>query len=264
MNDFSDASWFSLEQSIKDGNVIPVIGPDALMVEFKDQPDTSPEPFYRLVTADLLKTFQIEPQAEILEHTWALHKAVTAILAKKSGPGIEQRIRREVSRLVAHYSNLVQPAESLRLLVGIRAFTLYVSLTPDNLLERAMALSENSRKVRVSTFSPRDASESVADLSRLSHGERGIFQILGTCTNVGSGFAIHEEDALEYLFRLQSDAARRFANILSELRRRELLFIGCNFPDWSGRTMLRLVNDNRLFAKDTQEFLCPAKNSAVI
>lgn len=213
MNDFSDANWFSLEQSIKDGNVIPVIGPDALMVEFKDQPGSSPEPFYRLVATDLLKTFKIEPKAEILDHTWALYKGVTAILANKSGPGIEQRIRREVSRFVAHYSNIVQPAESLRLLVGIPAFTLFVSLTPDNLLERAMALSENSQEVRVSTFSPRDASVSLADLSVLRQGERGIFQILGSCTNVGSGFAMHEEDALEYLYRLQSDYARRFSNM---------------------------------------------------
>jgi len=262
VNDFSDGNWFYLEQSIKDGNVIPVIGPDALMVEFKDQPGSSPKPFYRLVTADLLKTFQIEPQTEILDHTWALHKAVTAILENKSGRGIEQSIRREVSRLIAHYNNIVQPAESLRLLVGIPAFTLFVSLTPDKMLEHAMVPSDDFQEIRVSTFSPRDASESLADFSRLRQGERGIFQILGSCTNVGSGFAMYEEDALEYLYRLQSDSARRFSSILSELRRRDKLLIGCNFPDWLGRAMLRLVNDNRLYAKDTSEFLCPSANDA--
>ena len=260
MNDFSDANWFYLEQSIKEGNVIPVIGPDALMVELKDQPGSSPEPFYRLVAADLLKKFQVEPQAEILEHTWALHKAVTAILVNKSGD--DKQMRREVSRLVAYHSERVQPAESLRQLVGIRAFTLFVSLTPDNLLERAMTTADDSQSVHVSTFSPRDASESVADLPRLRQGERGIFQILGSCTNVGMGFVMHEEDALEHLYRLQTDAARRFTNILSELRRRDKLLIGCNFPDWLGRAMLRLLNDHGLYAKDTSEFLCPCANDA--
>lgn len=253
MNDFNDTNWFSLEQSIKGGNVIPVIGPDALLVEHESQT----LPFYQLVTADLLKNFQIEPQPEILQQTWSLHKAVSIILTNKSGPGIEQRIRREISRLVAHYSERVQPAASLRLLANIRAFTLYVSLTPDNLLERTMTASDQSPAIRISTFSPRDASESLADLSTLRQGERGIFQMLGSCTNIGSGFAMHEEDALEYLYQLQSNAARRFSGILSELRRRDKLFINCNFPDWLGRAMLRLVNENRLYAKETQEFLCP-------
>ena len=259
MNEFSDANWYTLEQSIREGNVIPIIGPDALMVEFKNQTGSSPVPFYRLVIADLLKSFQVKPQAEIIEHTWALHKAVTAILANKSGQGIEQRIRREVSRLIAYYSELVQPAESLRRLGNIQAFSLYVSLTPDNLLERAMAPVDGSAGVRTSTFSPRVASESLADIPLLRQGERGIFQILGSNTNVNN-FAVHEEDTLEYLYLLQSGAPRCFANILSQLRQRDKLLIGCNFPDWLGRAMLRLVNDNRLYAKDTQEFLCPSAN----
>ncbi|WP_036307182.1 toll/interleukin-1 receptor domain-containing protein [Methyloglobulus morosus] len=263
LNGLSDANWFSLEQSIEAGNVIPVVGPDALMVEIKDKNgDISTESFYRLVTLDLLKAFQLDHQPELLDHTWSLHKAVTAILTNKSGPGIEQRVRREVSRLITYYSEASRPAESLRLLAGIPTFSLFVSLTPDNLLQRAMTTSEGATEVCISAFSPRDASESVADLSILRQGERGIFQILGACTNVGSGFAMHEEDAVEYLYRLHSDSARRFGNILSELRRRDLLFIGCNFPDWLGRTMLRLVNDNRFYAKDTQEFLCPSVSDA--
>lgn len=262
-SEFNDANWFSLEQSIKDGNIIPIVGPDALMVVLEDQAGSElPVPFYRLVAADLLKAFQIEPQPDILEHTWALHKAITAILTNKSGPGIEQRVRREVSRLVAYHSERVRPAASLRQLVGVGGFTLFVSLTPDNLLERAMASADDSPKVRLNAFSPRDASESLADLSMLRQGERGIFQIFGSCGNVGSGFAMHEEDTLEYLYRLQSDAARRFSSILSELRRHDKLLIGCNFPDWLGRAMLRLVNDNRFFAKDTTEFLLPNGNDA--
>lgn len=259
VNDFSDADWYCLEQSIEDGNVIPIIGPAALEVEFEDeQASGRTVPFYRLVTEDLLKTFQVERRPELLNGTWILHKAVTAILASKSGSGIEQRIRREVSRLVSHYSAKVKPAESLRRLAGIGQFSLFVSLTPDNLLARAMRESRAARQVHVSTFSPRDASESIADLSVLRQGESGVFHLLGSCETTASGFAIHEEDALENLFRLQSDAARRFSNVLAELRRRDKLFIGCDFPDWLGRTMLRLVNDNRLFAKHTQDFLCPS------
>ncbi len=65
MNGCSDANWFSLEQCCQDGNVIPSVGPDALMVEYEGQT----VPFYRLVTKDLLRNFQIEPDPEILQHT---------------------------------------------------------------------------------------------------------------------------------------------------------------------------------------------------
>ncbi|SFK13090.1 hypothetical protein SAMN05216302_100158 [Nitrosomonas aestuarii] len=189
-----------------------------------------------------------------------MHRAVASILVEKSSPRIEQTIRREVSRLVAHYSDIVEPAESLRLLAGIRAFTLFVSLTPDNLFERVMRTANPSCVIKTSSYSPRDASESLSDLL-LRQGECGIFQMLGSCTQVGSGFAIHEEDTLEHLYRLQSDGTRRLTTILSELRRRDKLLINCNFPDWFGRAMLRLINDNRLYTTDkaTWEFLCPLR-----
>ena len=121
-----------------------------------------------------------------------------------------------------------------------------------------MQTSNPSSKIHTRSFSPRDASESLSDLI-LRQGERGIFQMLGSCTSIGSGFAIHEEDTLEHLYKLQSDGTRRLATILSELRRRDKLLINCNFPDWFGRAMLRLVNDNRLYTTDkaTMEFLCP-------
>lgn len=260
---FNEADWFSLEQSIKDENIIPIIGPDALQVEYQDQ-EGNPHigPFYRLVAADLLKAFRLEPADEILEDTWTLHKAVNAVLTQKGKAGIEQQIRRQVSRLIAHHSEQVKPAESLVQLAGIKVFNLFVSLTPDNLLERAMALGDNSAALRVNAFSPRDASESLAELNLLQPGERGVFQLFGTVSNTAGGFAIHEEDTLEYLYLLQSAASRRFATLLSELRRRDKLLIGCNFPDWLGRAMLRLINDNRFYAKETSEFLLPQVNDA--
>lgn len=110
-------------------------------------------------------------------------------------------------------------------------FTLYISLTPDNLLQQAMQRSDPSTPVRVIEFSPRSASESIADLTLPHPGERVIFQMLGSCSNGGIGFAIHEEHVLEYCYHLQTEAAR-------------------------------LVTNERLYVADktTQEFLYPHAN----
>ncbi len=260
MNELYEDNWKQLKKSILGGNIIiPVIGPGALMVVFKDDPDSIPKPFYQLVSEELMMKFQVDPQPEILTHTWSLHKAVTAILTNRKGT--EREIRNKVSTLIDDYSERVQPAESLLQLVKIQSFTLLISLTPDNLLERAMKAFDDTKSVLVSSYSPKIDTESLADLPRLRPGERGIFKILGTNDNVNN-FAMHEEDALEYLYQLQSGASSRFASILPVLRRRDKLLIGCNFPDWLGRAMLRLVNNNRLYAKDTFEFLSPSANDA--
>jgi hypothetical protein len=176
MDNFLDTNWYTLENSIKDGNIIPVIGPDALMVVYEDQDGSKQtQPFYRLVAADLLKTFQVEASTEILDDTWSLHKVVSTILASKGGSGIEQRIRREISRLASYYLNQCEPAESLKSLSNIQAFSFFVSLTPDNLLEKTMGTPDINNNVRVCTFSPRDASETLDKLDYLRQGERGIF-----------------------------------------------------------------------------------------
>ena len=253
VNGSKDANWFALEQSAKSGNVVPIIGPDALMVEYAGKT----LPFYRLIAAELLASFQLDPDPKIVKQTWCLHHAVSEIL--RHAPGVEQRISRQIRLLVDQYSNAVQPAKSLCLLANIPTFTLYISLTPDNLLQQAMQRSDPSTPVRVIEFSPRSASESIADLTLPPPGERVIFQMLGSCSNGGIGFAIHEEHVLEYCYHLQTEAARRFTDILSGLRRRDKLLIHCNFPDWLGRSLLRLVTNERLYVADktTQEFLCP-------
>lgn len=260
---FDSADWDLLIQALEDGNVIPVIGPDALVVEYTDLDGNSQtQPFYRLIATDLLNLHQLPLDSDLLNQTWVLHKAVNLVLAKEGGQKIEQRIRREVSRFIAQRSAQVKPAASLRQLACIGAFNLFVSLTPDDLLKRAMANDDDAADIRVNSFSPRDASESLADLSPTRQGERSIFQPLGAYGNVASGFAIHEEDTLEHLYRLQTDAARRFNDLLYELRHRDKLLIGCNFPDWLGRAMLRLFNDERFYSKNNWEFLIPHSGDA--
>ena len=76
VNGFKDANWFALEQSAKSGNVVPIIGSDALMIEYAGKT----LPFYRLIAAELLASFQLDPDRKIVEQTWCLHHAVSEIL----------------------------------------------------------------------------------------------------------------------------------------------------------------------------------------
>ncbi|WP_150047923.1 MULTISPECIES: toll/interleukin-1 receptor domain-containing protein [Methylomonas] len=256
---FADADWLALEQSLSEGNVIPVIGPDALLVEYADAAGiVQTAPFYRLIACDLLQTFGMDAEAAGLQQTWALHKAVDWILASQQGRRVEDRIRREISRLIGQYAGQVRLADSLQRLAEVGAFSLYVSLTPDNLLERALQSGESGPSVPGNSFSLRDSSAALAGMHALQPGRLGVFQMLGNSANFIGGFAIHEEDTLEYLYRLQSNPAGPFKTLLAEMQRRDKLLIGCNLPDWFGRALIRLLNDERLYSKATFEYLSPS------
>jgi len=256
---FADADWLALEQSLSEGNVIPVIGPDALLVEYADAAGMlQTEPFYRLIARDLLQTFGMDVEPAGLHQTWVLHKAVDWILARQQGRRVEDRIRREISRLIGQYAGQVRLADSLQRLVEVGAFSLYVSLTPDNLLERALQSGDREPGVPSNSFSLRDSSATLAGMHALQPGRLGVFQMLGNSANFIGGFAIHEEDTLEYLYRLQSNPAGPFKTLLADMQRRDKLLIGCNLPDWFGRALIRLLNDERLYSKGTFEYLSPS------
>src|SRR4030095_2886798 len=64
------------------------------------------------------------------------------------------------------------------------------------------------------------------------------------------GFALTEEDRVEFMCHLQSNI-RRPEMLFDELRTRHLLFLGNRFPDWFGRLFLRALKGTR-FSEETE------------
>jgi hypothetical protein len=102
------------------------------------------------------------------------------------------------------------------------------------------------------------ASREEVDIPPARAGCICIHHLLGRVNtdSANADFAIHEEDALEYLYRIR-DIDRSAKELFTRLRRDHRLFLGCSLPDWMGRGLLRLVNDQRLSADERQsEFFC--------
>ncbi len=59
-------------------------------------------------------------------------------------------------------------------------------------------------------------------------------------------FAIHDEDVLEYAHNIIADGSHAPTAFLGALRDRSLLIVGCNFPDWLSRFVLRATRKGRL------------------
>jgi hypothetical protein len=239
-------SWYGLIEQMKEGKVIPVIGPELLEVTMPNADGTVVEaPFYRVVAEKLCAQYGVAYQELEARPGWDLHVASAAVIAETK-ENVE-KVRRTAARIINTLAANASIAPALRVLAQIGAFDLFVCLTCDDFLANLIP------DAHVATFSPRAATDSTVDIPPPRAGQRSIFRLLGGSANTTS-FAIHEEDVLEYLFALQSGASRRLPVVLSEMRRRDLLFVGCSLPDWIGRNLLRLCSDDRLFTKSKQEF----------
>jgi hypothetical protein len=88
-----------------------------------------------------------------------------------------------------------------------------------------------------------------------------VFYLFGKA-DVSPFFAIHDEDALEFPYTLQ--AGNGPERMFSQLRSRNLLFIGCSFADWLSRFFLRLSSSERLFSdqRTKKEFFAGEETSA--
>jgi hypothetical protein len=146
-------------------------------------------------------------------------------------------IHREVLTVAAN-AGLPEP---LRQLAEIRDFPLMLTTTPDTLL--AAAIRENRER----DAGPLAAAlNDTVDLPRnWAQGPKPtLFHLFGRISHVPS-FALTEEDALEFIHRLQSDAYRP-EQLFDELRERHVMLIGVRFTNWLMRMFLRTLHSSRL------------------
>jgi hypothetical protein len=216
----------------------------------KGQPARS-APFYAIVAEELLAVFGLDPAATDLHVDtagWPLHQAVGRILLEQPRSSTE-RLRRSVATIVADLAQQVLAAPLLDRLAALPQLEMFVSLTPDDLLLRSLQRVRGPARVRVNAYAPSSDSGHTCDLAAAEAGGARVFHPLGHFSG-GVRAAIHDEDALEYLFRFQQEAALRAPLLLDTLRRRDLLLLGCRMPDWLGLGLIRMANEVRLSAQE--------------
>ena len=242
----------SLAEALRAGGVVPVIGPEMMAVETTAADGSrQTQPFYQLVVDKLLATYgSVLPEAASYGQgsTWLLHRAVAQVLADHSDVSTE-RVRRSVSAIVKEAAAGVTAAPGLQRLAKLGGFDLFICMTPDDLLVDALKAVLGANAVEVGAYAPNADSSQGVDVAPARAGTARVFFPLGRAAT-GTRLAIHEEDALEYFYKFQADGERRAPNLLSELRERDLLLLGCNLPDWLGRGFLRLANSARLSSQD--------------
>ncbi|MCC6231530.1 MAG: toll/interleukin-1 receptor domain-containing protein [Verrucomicrobiales bacterium] len=234
--------WDQLSYHVGEACVIPIIGPEVLV--WDDNPRVTLD---TLVAAELRAWWKL-PEADGHPAS-ATHEAVCEHLARGGVPAdIYTDLRSATLRILES-----RPVpETLRRLADIRRFRIFVTTTPDDLMERALREADPTSPPSVLAYQPRKKQDLPKDF--FGGSRRVVYHLLGRLSPAPE-YAVTDEDVLEFVSALQ-DPTRRPGDLLDELKCQHLLLLGCRFPDWLARFILRIVKGQRLsVAADGLEFV---------
>jgi hypothetical protein len=238
--------WRQLLALIDERRVVPIVGPDASLV---DGP-AGPEPVTCAIARRVETLLELEPTTQPTLHSVAARWLATA------GP---QRIADVYGAVKLALDDQPFPVpDTLRKLARIRAFDLFVTTTPDDLLRRAIDEERfGGRPVtQLFAYSPETVQDLPAPLAQL--GTPAIYHLLGRASTVPD-FVVTEEDTLEFVHSLQSEN-RRPNRLLDELRAHSLLILGSGYSGWLARFFLRAARGERiLLARSKTDVIADAR-----
>lgn len=231
----SERDWSLLLDMIGDESrlVVPVIG-SRLLVD-----DDGTSSLYARVARRLLADNEIDLGDGSLPPFREINEAVMRLKGVMDAEDIYYTVHNALGTLQTIPTPLRQLAE-------ITDFPLLVTLTPDDLMAKALRASH--REVDEVVHAPKLATSESRDLPE-DWNEPGrpaqLLYLFGKAKPT-SLYAIHDEDALEYAHNIVDRGSNVPSAFLGALQERNLLLIGCNFPDWLGRFLLRAMRKGRL------------------
>jgi hypothetical protein len=249
MAHLDDDAWDDLLSFIEERRVIPIVGPELLLVSTERGPrrllDWLAEKLAARLNVDVAE----------LPQPYTLNDVVCWFLAAR-GRREEAYVR---LRGILKEANF-EPPPALRHLAAITDFDLYVSTTFDSLLENAINLERFGGASSTDTLSY--APNRVADLpSERDRLQRPVVYHLFGKVSASPTYVISDEDLLEYICALQSEHLAP-EKLFHELEHNHLLFIGSNFTNWLARLFLRMAKRQRLSdPRDVGEVLADSHSS---
>jgi hypothetical protein len=249
-----DEFWDDLMAFVEEGQVVPVVGSELLEIDHEGQRHR----LYRVVAARLLERYGLTaidpiegvlpPGTVVLRPFRELNDAVCALTAV--GRRLQDLYRPVNDSLRAVLAGLGEMPRGLRDLAAVANFDLFITTTCDDLLLRTMndVRFGGAANVDLIEFSPNLSTDRRRDIPELRPtGYVAVFYAFGRAS-ASPQFAIHDEDTLECVHKLQTGQGPE--RMVGALKERNLLLVGCNFPDWLGRFVLRVVNQQRLSSGD--------------
>lgn len=233
-----DRLWSQLIRFIRDGKLVPVIGPELLEIP---SPEGGSKNFYSLVAEELAKRLNLDPPRST--GASALNEVACSFLAE--GRNRTEDLYPEVMEVVQALEKSV-PIPNALLDLAALPVKLFVTTTFDNLLVRALERRQPAWAGRIRRIEYSPVRKGDLDSVQVSDGPPVVFHLFGRTTSMPE-YAVTEEDVLEFMHALQSQDGRP-EKLFRLLQQSNLLILGCGFADWLARFFVRLGAAGRLSA----------------
>jgi hypothetical protein len=233
MSTLDDDAWDDLLSFIEERRVIPIVGPELLLVAS----ERGPRLLHDWVAEKLAARLNVSVSE--LPQPYTLNDVVCWFLAAR-GRREEAYVR---LRSIVKDANFEPPA-ALRRLAAITDFDLFVSTTFDSLLETASNEERfaGAPSTDVLSYAPNRVADLPTERDRL---QRPVVYHLFGKLSASPTYVISDEDLLEFICALQSEHLAP-EKLFHELEHNHLLFIGSNFTNWLARLFLRMAKRQRL------------------
>jgi hypothetical protein len=244
--------WDDILGHIGQRVLVPVVGPDLTVVDV----DNTERTLSSLIGQRLTEKYRLTAPPGLT----TMRDAVEVFLRERGQDEVE-RLYRVINDIIEDIDPT--PAEPLRNLAAIADLRLFVSTTPDRTLAQAINDIRFNGKpaARELTFSPNQStSEQSRNAQPAATADTVVVRLFGQAASTPQ-YAIHEEDRLEWLHALLSDAASLPEWLAYQLKQQPMLFIGCEIPDWIGRLFLRMSSNTRLSLERKQFFFVSSPTS---
>lgn len=220
---------------IRDGLVIPIIGPELVTV---DDGAGQQVPLYDYVARRLAEHFRL---AERLGEKYSLQDVVNAY--SQDGRPIEN-IYPRISAILAEKPFATPPA--LLKLARIREFRLFITTTFDSLMVQAVNEARGHARTQQIVYAGTRTRGGDLEPGWDGGTDPIVFHLLGKASSAPN-YVVTEEDTLEFVYKLQADAPHM--HLFDELTSKHLLILGCSFPDWLARFFIRTAKRAQLSSR---------------
>jgi TIR domain/SIR2-like domain len=233
LSTLDDDAWEDLLSFIEERRVIPIVGPELLLVET----DRGSRLLHDWLAEKLATKLSVD--VSLLPQPYTLNDVVCWFLSSR-GRREEAYVRlRGIMKEAAF-----EPPLALKRLAAITDFDIFVSTTFDSLLEEALnsVRFAGAPSTEVLSYAPNRVADLPTERDRLTRPV--VYHLFGKLS-ASPTYVISDEDLLEFICALQNEHLAP-EKLFHELEHNHLLFIGSNFSNWLARLFLRMAKRQRL------------------
>jgi hypothetical protein len=240
---FTEQQWRRLLNEIEDRRVLPVIGPELLMVETA----AGVVPLYRDIATQLVEALGVDDTR--LSDACSLDDVLGEYFRQ---PGADPADVHFALKDILSCNRWPTP-EPLRQLAEITPLDVFLTVTFDSLLEDALnrvRFGGDQRTLSFSYWRTRKPDDLPAGYQIDAAGGPGprdpaIYHLFGKFSP-SKDYGLREEDILQVCCRVQSRDLRP-DNLFDLMKNRSLLVLGCAFPGWLARFFYAAAKGDNFF-----------------